>query len=846
MQLVASPVIGFAVAACLMTTSAWFIPLDIAAWAVLLPAAVASLAAAAVLRRHRLQATAHEVALPFAAAVIGGALALLPALLHKTQGPFSLIIYDAWGYAATSLWLQHHVAASSLSGVGHLDLTLSFGRLIAGGYERIGVDSVVAATASLFRVDTAAMIAPLLAALFALVPLSLWFVARALGASRRGAGAAALLALTPALLSMVEDTALANLGGVVLVPVALLFVARAETRGRLADVVLGGLLVGALLAVYPEFFPPFALVLGLGTVVLTLVRGPLGDVGRRFGHVVGRLALVALVAIAAAPYACYRAFSYLRFVSHPTGWDAGLPPRYFSVYDIGSWAFGILHLYELQYFATLSPVRLAFAISFPVLLIAVVVAGLYRRCVQGFVFVVAPVAVGVGAGLYAYRSYQGHHCQYCFWKALTEMLPFLLIGVAFGLDRLGLARLGRGRQVFVGLPIIGVALLAFVVAARSDARLIRMTDSEASFYPEQLRALGPAIARLPEGSTILIEGTSTMARPPFMLPAVYYTLQGRGRHIVFDAVQPAPAYLGVGPYARRYYSAVYDYVVTPFTGVRSDRNVISRYGPFALERRAPIDVVVSATTWALPPHGPRIPSLSAPFDLRISSRRSGLAALTLTLGTRADGGTVALASRGEELQTRVSPDGGTVCAEVRLRRGSTIVHATPLAPLGVTPPGQLGPVSIRGVRAEPGRRCDEPLAEPLTFGAGWHPTELGPDGRPFRWMSGIANIRLGAPRSARPVLRFRADVTSFQVPRRVEIRLGERRLTTLEVPTGRTVWVDVTVPAGRGVALLRMEGYPPPSPASVVSPNDARLLSLALSSASVRRVNSLTEQTAPP
>ena len=832
-QLLASPVIGFAVAACFLTTSALFLPLDIAAWVVLIPAAIVSLATTAVLRHHRLATSARDYWLPFTAAVVGAAMALVPAVMHKTQGPFSLVIYDAWGYAASSLWLQHHAATSALGGAGHLDLTLAFGRLLGASNARIGVDSVVAGTASLFRVDTAAMIAPLLAVLFALVPLTLWLVARALGASRYGAGAAAILGLTPALLSMVEDTALGNLGGIVLVPVALLFVIRAEKGRRLVEVVLAGLLVGALLAVYPEFFPPFALVVVINTVVLVFARGLLNDIARPFRHVLGRLGLVALAALVAAPYACYRAFYYLRFVARPAGWDAGLPPRYLSVADVGSWAFGLLHIYELQYFASLSPVRLAFDISFPIILAAVAAVGLYHGGPQVLAFVLAPIGVAIGAGLYAYRSYEGHHCQYCLWKSLTEMLPFLLVGVALGLDRLGISRVGRRREFLASLPALGVAAVALAVVGHSDAKLIRMTDAQAAFFPEQLRAIGTTVKQLPVGSTILIEGTSTMPRPPFMLPAAYYALQGRHVVVAFDAVQPAPAYLGVGADTRRFYTPAYDYVLTPFTDVRSDRDVIGQYGPFVLERRATVDAVVSATNWALAYRGPRQPSFAKPFDLRLSSPRPGPAALTLTLGTRAQGGTLAFASRGRQLSTWSSQNGAMVCAEVRLRKGATVVRATPIAPLGVIPLGQLGLVSIRGVHAELGRRCDEPAAEPLVFGAGWYPTEVGPDQKPFRWMGGVASIQLGTARSGRPARRFQADLTSFQVPRRVEIRLGKRLLAKLQIPTGKTARLEVTVPAGRGRGVLTLEAYPPPLPASAVSPADPRLLSLALSDASV-------------
>src|SRR5262249_20671992 len=153
------------------------------------------------------------------------------------------------------------------------------------------------------------------------------------------------------------------------------------------------------------------------------------------------------------------------------------------------------------------------------------------------------------------------------------------------------------------------------------------------------------------------EGTSAMQVPPFMLPAVYYALQGHGVGIAFDAVSPAPAYLGVAAQAADYYTPSYDYVVTPFMDVRTGRSVIGRFGPFVLERRAPLDPVLSSSTWSLPRAGKRVPSFGTPFDVRIASDRTTNAALMLRLGTRAEWATVALARGGRTLPTRVGAGG---------------------------------------------------------------------------------------------------------------------------------------------------------------------------------------------
>src|SRR5262249_6314185 len=101
-EVVLIPVLGFALAACLLTTCAGFMALRIAVWVVLVPAAIASLAAAVLTWRMQLPRCrpGREAAVPAIAGVLGGVLALLPPLLRGTEGPFSFAIFDAWGYAA--------------------------------------------------------------------------------------------------------------------------------------------------------------------------------------------------------------------------------------------------------------------------------------------------------------------------------------------------------------------------------------------------------------------------------------------------------------------------------------------------------------------------------------------------------------------------------------------------------------------------------------------------------------------------------------------------------------------------------------------------------------------------
>ena len=516
-------------------------------------------------------------------------------------------------------------------------------------------------------------------------------------------------------------------------------------------------------------------------------------------------------------------------------WATGLPLRYIGVENVGSWAFGLYHLYDMSAISALPPARLAYAIYVPAILLIVVLVGIARLRAVG-VFVAAPIIVAGALGIYAYQTFQNGRCEYCLWKALTFMIPFLAVGLAFGIERLWR---GGGPRNTVYLRrgfAASVAIVALFAVGNSDKRLVQTTRSVGAFCPCGLDELGQRLDRLPSRAPVLIEGVDSIPHPTFRLNAAYFAASGHKRTVLFDAGFPAIAYLVSPLAAPTYYSPDYEYVLTPFANVRSNRTPLGHYGPLLLERRAPIDVVVSAPAWVVADTAPRIPRGTAPFWLRVSSKKAMDAAITFALEKPAGNtSTITFKSGQRQLET-IATNRSKSCVNVHLEKGNTNIEATPvLDPLAVQPPSQLG---LAAIEAVPGRCGTGRPVETLSLPYGWYAPEQRADGSVFRWMASAGTVEVGAPGTLRPSVRIDAQVTSFFRSRRVDVWLGTKRLASFEVLPTPATKIAIVVPPGRGAARLFFVATPIADSASLTSPGDVRLLSVGLSHVSIRPIAS--------
>lgn len=696
-----APAIGLALAAALLTSAGHFVSTDTATRWLLLPATLASVAWALWSARHALRARSkarpgdgsertlgglrREHAPVIAIAAVGLFIAMAPGLDRGTGGPLSLAHFDVWSYVPASEWVAEHRTGSPLPAYdARYDLSEGTGYGLTQCGCRLGVTLVQSGGDTVFGETPDQTSLPFLAALLALVPLGIWFAARNLGAGPATASLGALFGISPAILLFVADSTLGNLGGLVVVAplVAIGVIGRSGAvmgRSRFAGLgrhVLAGVLLGGLATLYPEFLLPVVAIAVLGAV-LTLVSGRRSADARRewaAGTLVP-IAVTVLVAVVISPAGVYEALDYFGGVS---AIQIELP-RYLSVPDVGAWAFGAMHLYELRRFDELSPLVTAGAILLPLALAACVALGALRGGARRAFAVLAPICVAVALAVYVYYGYGDGHCQYCLFKSLTFILPFLGLGIGLGAQAL-IDGNGRGT-----LLVAALAVLAVLALGRADLALTRSLENSDAVLTGEQRGLAEAVGELPSPAPLLLEGMDSTSVPLWDTPQAYYLAGEVGNaRISFDGRGVAPtALLRVLP-PGRYESPDYRYVVTTFPGLRSGRRLISRHGTYALMRRAPFDVAVLRPGWAFDPadEAGASPWLQGPLQLQIASPTAGPASLRLALdgplagrtSLRLGGDPVA----GVSAVARAPRD----CVPLELERGLNLVNLAPVFPAG--------------------------------------------------------------------------------------------------------------------------------------------------------------------
>jgi hypothetical protein len=832
-------------ATALLTTASLVMSMRVAAWAVLLPAAVTSTLATAIWRRPRPLSPASELVPPLLIAAVAVALAVGPAVARGTQGPQSLAIYDAWGYIETDAWLQHHsLQEKPPAGANRWDLDAVFGHAHVMGNQRIGVDVVNAAVSSVLGVGPDETNLPFLAAVFALLPLLIWLISRELGASLPAAAAGVLFAVSPAVLMLVFDSALGNLAGLVLSTTAVFVATSALKGGRLSAFLLTGIVFAGLVSAYPEFVAPTLIAL-LAGVTLAVVHE------RRPWAWVRRLAVMGAIVLVAAPVGVTHAAAYLTDLAHDNPLFASLPPRHLTAENGAAWAFGILQLYQLPRFDLLSTGKTTIALALPGVAALVLLAGLLQRSLRPFLLYGAPIATAIAFGLVALHRYQGGECEYCMWKSLTFMLPFLGVGFAVGLQRI--AVLARGfphrRFVVVGLAVIVCAQGAAL--AHADAKLAQAQYNSPAVVDGSLRWISRATHDLPPGSKIFIEAMDATAAPKWTVPASYYLTQPPGPdRISFVPAGDSAQYLGLPTLSTgtAFYSSNYRYVVTPLSAVRSDRRLLVTHPPYGLYERAPIDVALVNTGWVMD-FGAKHPLawIQRPFELWIASPRPGPASLSIRLRMSGGPSTLTFRSGKTTLNALHSADERELCVPLRLKNGLTRIAVEPTF---ARPPS----APVRATEEDPIPRLDHVLAvekvaarrspcsasfipgEPVaSYRSGWEAPE-GQPGATFRWMGTTAKLVLEAPSGTYRRVRLTAEVTSLAKPRVLTIRRGREQVGRIRVPTDfKYRKLELSIPSGRRATTLTFVAAPPAQSASIVNPADKRLLAIGFANLKLTR-----------
>lgn len=710
--LVLAPVLGAALGPALMTTASVVLTMSTAAFAVLLPAAVVSVAVALVVaRRTDAHVDLGELVVPASLALVGLFVALVPGFVHDNVGPLVYAVADIWLHATQSIWLAGHTSADSADPrelVGQLP--------VFGGWAdthdgfRIGLPSLNSAFARLAGTRPEETYYSLGAATLALLPGSIWVLARRLGAGRLAASLGAVYGIAAVALTLVVDGAAENLLAIALAPLAFLFGLEALGEGGARRIVLAGLTWGGLLAVYPEYVPPLGLAAAVAAI-LGLVVARRDALGATLRSGALRLAGIVLTIVLVAPYSIVRDFDYYRWLpSHAAGGAA----RHLTLENAGAWAFGVLHLYQLQNFGLLSAPKHALAVGLPLVLLAVAAAGVVRRPRVALLYLVVPAAVSVLAAVYLYWFRTDN--EYALWKWLLLAIPFLAALVALGFQWLVETR--RARPLLLVLAVTVVATIGY-----TDARFTRLLDARAVFVPDDARTLVSDSSL--DRPSIFLEGPDATPYPLVDYIGLYATLlQIPGVQVSYDAGAGGPAAQGnqildpVLP-ATAYENPAYRYVFTTFGGLRRPGQTLDSRGRFALVSRAPVDAVVTGVPAWTTLRGRTLPYAIGPFQLWISAARAG--PVRLVVGIVPTNGLV-LSVGGRPLPAVPLRDDGVLCAVVRAGPGFTRVDAQPTASVstgaairvwqtdvervnGALPVTQAPGVTITSLAAVSGRGC---------------------------------------------------------------------------------------------------------------------------------------------
>ena len=369
----------------------------------------------------------------------------------------------------------------------------------------------------------------------------------------------------------------------------------AISNTTLANAILVALLCSGLMALYPLFVAPAALVAMIVLVALAAKRVRTSTFAvswlrRGLGYCLG----VALMAAAMDPVVFLRDLRYWRSANGMSGLTL---PRYdLPISVLPGWLLQSRGFYGLSFTGHSLLSNIAFGAVLPVL------AGfLIFIVIRQYPVVWIPVVLICISGLLALYEYVhtqavGYSCSYCEDRSLLPIAVALVLLVA-----LGSAVLAASPSLV--LRLVGVAaVLFFLLASAIAVENQRVMFQQASqFLPS---SVGTVLEHLPTGSSIVeLEGfDEALPNPVASLMFAYARAdEAHWNHVSIPADYNENTSLmyfgGLGEQRpglpNSEFHPDYSYVLTRIAGVATSRKVLFRDGPVALEMRAtPLDVLV--------------------------------------------------------------------------------------------------------------------------------------------------------------------------------------------------------------------------------------------------------------
>jgi hypothetical protein len=594
-RLALAPALGFCAGTCLATTVLEFVPTDLTYW-MLVPAALLSLGIGAWRTRRspgcsRSRARVRPrdaVQLLIVCVAVAGPLTYT-LHEHHTVGPAAYTYTDVDGYVAeedgaqTTSISQASTAwkRAAPTGARFADLTQLYWSFISSfnaNPNSAPLDANVNGLLGLGATDTNSAF---------LIVLLLTGALGAFAAVRYATRSSTWMAVLagalfggPMFLELWFDTfeaAIITLG--LLLPLAILGSELVRSR-HAANFILFALVFACLLTVYPVLAPILALTCALVLISrgLALRRG--GTSLRSLGRPVTTwLGMLVVLVVAFDNVSLVQTAGYY----HKLLENAVPLPRvswHLPLQVIPGWLLQTREFWYLPDLASSGFKQIVLGALIPLVFVGFIVIGVRRH--RPTLALVALAGVCALVAEYSYASRDA--CTYCAERDLLPLAPIAIVLLTLGLAAL----LATPRGWVRALGVAGAALVVIAVAQRTHVELTRF--SHGSYFLDS--ANRSVLRHLPPGAqAVELEGygqtLSAQAEQPLAYDLVNEHARGRVSIVLGSDQNNAIEYLDFGAIRSPgvEFHPNYDYVLTRFAGVDTDRRVIARSGGIALEQR---------------------------------------------------------------------------------------------------------------------------------------------------------------------------------------------------------------------------------------------------------------------
>ena len=594
-----APGLGLALASAVLTTAGWFIPMNAAAWAVLLPLALVSIGIA-VWRGRRVGGVRPSGRVLLSMLVVAAiALTALnwPLIGRDSLGPVAYQVYDAEGYVSEMQAYKDHtihdlssiprtIAASD----GGRDLSVIYGSHVDQVHQQVGYSEVSAAAIELFGWEPSTSQSAFISILIVIGAFGA--LAAVMALTRRRSWVAlvgGLLFAGPLFYELFLDGSEAALAGLAILPGFVVVGACLARRIEAWSVAVLGVAAAGLVSVYPPLVPPVAASAGIVVVVLGVIALRKRELGRTAVlRAIGAIVGVAAVAAVVAPIALWRALQYWSaYAKNPEAYVGAVPVYKLPLQVLPGWLLQTREFYSLPSLSGAPFSQWVLAAIVPLAVLAVVAFGFVR-----FPRATIVLALLVSAAVLAYATYAPRDCTYCVQRTLLIVAPVGAIAVAVGIQALW-----DGPSLWwrVAAAVFAVGVLA-VVGEKTTVGVRRAVNG-AYMLPADLRKMQTALHRV--DGPVYLEAIGQGYEAPIEFPATYEAANEATRQRLAVSMESNDyaglAYVGATHSPGPEFTPDYRWVLTRAQGIVTARRRVARAGPFALERRiAPLDVAVTS------------------------------------------------------------------------------------------------------------------------------------------------------------------------------------------------------------------------------------------------------------